>query len=211
MVTLKRYYEFCNFDNMYDGSYDYIRNVSDILHTHEKVIKYATWLPCSHNYLSKETFNKGINQRENLVYAKTLELWNQHGYTAENLGNHGEVFLHLNKEMQSLFNDLATVLQIKNPQGKITIQPPGSSFPLHVDAFLEQYSKKYDVKENSVRRYCIFLTDWEIGHFFGIGKKTLNTWKTGDVIHWENNMPHATSNAGLVNKVSLNITGTINE
>jgi hypothetical protein len=104
---------------------------------------------------------------------------------------------------------LAEELNLSSPQGKITIQPPGSCFPLHIDAFTESYSKTYNVETKSIKRYCVFLSEWQIGQFFGVGNSSIDSWNVGDIITWGNNVPHATANASLTNKLSLNITGTL--
>ena len=57
-------------------------------------------------------------------------------------------------------------------------------------------------------RILIQLTDWEPGQFWGYGNYQYHMWSAGDVTTFDwLNVPHCTANAGLVPRVTLQITG----
>lgn len=208
-MNLNEYYNSAGFDGNYKFSYYYVTNVKNEVLKYTDIINDLSSSPLDHNYLEPETYNHAITQTENPIYAKTLKMWNSAGYTQQNIGNLADLMCHKNKNMQDLFKNLGDRLNLNNPQGKITIQPPGSCFPLHIDGFSQIYANKYNVHPESVQRYCIFLTKWEIGHFFGVGQCTIDNWNIGDVFTWPSLMPHATANASVSNKISLSIVGIL--
>ena len=53
----------------------------------------------------------------------------------------------------------------------------------------------------------ILLEDWSWGHSFTAGNSTITQWKQGDIVYWEPYMFHCGANAGMIDKITLNVTG----
>jgi len=94
------------------------------------------------------------------------------------------------------------------------IIPPGQCMPVHGDtySYLMRYMAsdfseiKYDLKKD-VRRYLMFLTDWEWGQSIGAGNVLKWQWKKGDIFKWDHKLLHWSSNAGMKPVVFFEITG----
>lgn len=88
-------------------------------------------------------------------------------------------------------------------------QPPGSFIPNHTDKYY-LFKKKYDIKsEQQIVRYCVFLEDWQPGHYFEVEGKPLLNWQSGDVCVLEKDVPHRSANAGMNYKYTAQITGVL--
>tara|TARA_R110002051_G_scaffold49557_1_gene96685 strand:+ start:2115 stop:2768 length:654 start_codon:yes stop_codon:yes gene_type:complete len=91
---------------------------------------------------------------------------------------------------------------------------PGQCMPVHDDtyAYLQKYMKrdypevKYDAVEN-IRRYLVFLTDWEWGQCLGAGNTIEHQWTAGDVYAWKHKMLHWSSNSSMKPMAFFEITG----
>lgn len=90
---------------------------------------------------------------------------------------------------------------------------PGQCMPVHDDTY--SYLIKYlstefpEIKYNvlDIKRYCVFLTDWNWGQSFGAGNTIASQWKIGDVYTWKHKMLHWCSNSSLDPIVFFEITG----
>ena len=84
-------------------------------------------------------------------------------------------------------------------------QNPGMVIPEHTDAyykFKEQHGYRGDIE-----RWCIFLQDWQPGHYFDMNSKPIVQWKKGDYVELKEGIPHRGSNSGNVPKYTGQITG----
>ena len=84
-------------------------------------------------------------------------------------------------------------------------QNPGMVIPEHTDAyykFKEQHGYRGDIE-----RWCIFLQDWQPGHYFDMNSKPILQWKKGDYVKLKEGIPHRGSNSGNVPKYTAQITG----
>ena len=84
-------------------------------------------------------------------------------------------------------------------------QNPGMVLPEHTDAyykFKEQHGYRGDIE-----RWCIFLQDWQPGHYFDMNSKPIVQWKKGDYVELKEGIPHRGSNSGNVPKYTAQITG----
>jgi hypothetical protein len=91
---------------------------------------------------------------------------------------------------------------------RIHVQVPGQVWNLHLDK-LEKWNPE---NPDSVLRVQIQLTDWEPGQFWSYGNYHHSMWSAGDVttFNWQH-VPHATANAGLEPRVTLQVTGVQTE
>ena len=84
-------------------------------------------------------------------------------------------------------------------------QNPGMTLPEHTDSyfkFKEQHGYRGDIE-----RWCVFLQDWQPGHYFDMNGEPIVKWKKGDYVELEEGVPHRGSNSGKVPKYTAQITG----
>ena len=90
------------------------------------------------------------------------------------------------------------------------LQPPGNTVPVHRDTFF-RIKKRFPDNTCLKVRANIYLEDWKIGHFlqYEIDKEWNNSthWSAGDGFVWDDKHLHLSSNAGMNNKYTLQISG----
>jgi hypothetical protein len=91
-------------------------------------------------------------------------------------------------------------------------QPPGMFTNPHYDSFIG-YCQKNSIDQQQatkVKRYIVFLEDWEWGQSFCFPEHTFTNWQKGDVITWPYLTWHSTANAGFKNRLVITVTGIEN-
>ena len=90
------------------------------------------------------------------------------------------------------------------------LQPPGCVVPYHRDTFF-QISQQYPDRKETKVRANIYLEDYKLGQFIQyVDQDQIHTsvnWKGGDGFMWDSNILHLSSNAGMQDKVTLQISG----
>jgi hypothetical protein len=93
------------------------------------------------------------------------------------------------------------------------LQPPGCVVPLHRDTFF-QITKQYPNRTDLKVRANIYLEDYKLGQFIQYqtddGYKTSIDWKQGEGFIWDSNVLHLSSNSGMENKYTLQVSGFLN-
>jgi hypothetical protein len=115
-------------------------------------------------------------------------------------------------DFPKLFEHFIKISKLSNASASIVKQYPGNILPWHYDThvtFKDLIKKNKKFKNKKIIRYMVFLTDWSWGHYFGIGNNVIHQWKAGDMITWQPYMHHCGSNSGMAPKITLNITGFI--
>jgi hypothetical protein len=113
---------------------------------------------------------------------------------------------NLNWQLPLELQDLAQRFAFHDSMARIHVQHPGQVWNLHLDK-LEKWCREDPSK---VMRVMIQLTDWQPGHFWIYGNYHFSGWRAGDVTTFDwINVPHATANAGLVPRVTLQVTGIV--
>lgn len=100
----------------------------------------------------------------------------------------------------------------KNKLGiSLFIQPPGHTIWSHVDTFSSFIRRTGDAKPDysRLRRYMIFVRDWDWGHFFHMGNACLSQWRAGDLYNITPGVFHGSANAGLSPKITIHWSGEI--
>lgn len=122
--------------------------------------------------------------------------------------NTNEFYQIFSYQYPELFQKFIDFTGLENGVSSIILQPPGNILGWHQDAFV-QFRKKYPKKSknNRVIRYMVLMEDWDWGHSFTAGNSTITQWKQGDVVFWEPYMFHCGANAGMQDKITLNVTG----
>jgi hypothetical protein len=82
--------------------------------------------------------------------------------------------------------------------------------PLHRDTFF-QISKQYPDRTDLKVRANIYLEDWKLGQFIQYQTedtyKTSVDWQKGSGFMWDSEVLHLSSNAGMQDKYTLQISG----
>jgi hypothetical protein len=94
------------------------------------------------------------------------------------------------------------------------LQPPGNTVPIHRDTFF-QINKRYPDDTRLKVRANIYLEDWKVGHFLQYQEADKNWhnsthWKQGEGWMWDSKHLHLSSNAGMNDKYTLQISGFLN-
>lgn len=86
---------------------------------------------------------------------------------------------------------------------------PGDVLPQHGDLYV-RYRDIYGVQDiTMIRRYIVFLEDWQSGHYFEIDGEPVVGWKAGDGVYWQGDTPHLAANMGSTPRYTLQITGIL--
>jgi hypothetical protein len=92
------------------------------------------------------------------------------------------------------------------------LQPPGCVVPYHRDTFFQIFQRYPDRKELKVRAN-IYLEDYKLGQFIQyVDHNKIQTsvdWQAGDGFLWDSDILHLSSNAGMQNKYTLQVSGFI--
>jgi hypothetical protein len=113
-------------------------------------------------------------------------------------------------ETQVDYIELGKQLGIEVVTVSTIMQPPGCTVPLHRDTFYAINQKYPDRKELKVRAN-IYLEDYKIGQFIQYqdesGYSTSSDWVAGEGFLWDNNVLHLSTNAGMQDKYTLQVSG----
>jgi hypothetical protein len=95
------------------------------------------------------------------------------------------------------------------------IQRPGQMLMYHHDlyyAIIRDEDPELSWKPEKLRRFVIFMEDWQPGHVWIAGNTTYSHWKAGECITWSwVDMPHGTANLSPNSRYSLHLTGYMGE
>jgi hypothetical protein len=86
---------------------------------------------------------------------------------------------------------------------------PGTVLPEHSDTY-KKFREIYSVADDAViRRYVIFLENWQSGHYIEIDDGPVTKWIQGWGAFWNGDTPHIAANIGRTDRYTLQITGVI--
>lgn len=89
--------------------------------------------------------------------------------------------------------------------------PPGTVLPEHSDTY-KKFREIYAIPDSAViRRYVVFLENWQSGHYFEIDSAPVVNWICGKGVFWHDDVPHIAANLGKSHRYTLQITGVIDE
>ena len=117
------------------------------------------------------------------------------------------VLVSSNSNLPPVLQKITDLFAFEKPLARVLTQLPGEMWNLHIDK-LQKYCDHVPDTPEKIMRLSVHLSDWEPGHFWSYGNHTHSHWKFGDVhtFDWMH-VPHCTANAGLIPRLSLNITG----
>jgi len=101
--------------------------------------------------------------------------------------------------------------ELKHVGVSLFVQPPGHCIPSHVDTY-SSFKRRTGIsgEYTNLRRYMIFVSDWDWGHFFHWGNHCLNQWKAGDFWDLRGGVYHGSANAGVTPKITIHWSGELN-
>ena len=143
--------------------------------------------------------------RPNDSLQRKSEEYDQEEYDLERIGMAKDaVVTNLNYELTPELQKIGDSFELDNSMSRLHVQWPGQVWNLHLDK-LEKWMPEDPAK---VQRYFVQLTDWQQGHYWNFGNYTWQGWRAGDCVTFDwQNVPHATANAGLSPRVTLQVTG----
>jgi len=113
-------------------------------------------------------------------------------------------------ETQINYKELSEKLGIEVITVSTIMQPPGCTVPLHRDTFF-QITKKYPDRKELKVRANIYLENYKIGQFIQYqennGYTTSIDWATGDGFIWDSEVLHLSTNGGMENKYTMQVSG----
>ena len=89
-------------------------------------------------------------------------------------------------------------------------QRPGNTIPLHIDRFFKLRQKANDTSKQPVRAN-IFLEDWKMGHILQFENDVISKWKKHTGFMFNDEVLHLSSNCGMENKYTLQISGFLKD
>jgi len=119
-----------------------------------------------------------------------------------------EEFGHWYEPLAAMFPNLK-----KDKMGiSLFIQMPGHTIWSHVDTYSSFIRRTKGPANYSVlRRYMVFVKDWDWGHFFHYGNHCFNQWQAGDCWDLRPGIYHGSANAGVNPKITIHWSGEIND
>lgn len=143
--------------------------------------------------------------REQALLALKNNSHNEHNSQYFKIAN--EEFEHWEEPLRNLFPEFG-----KDKLGiSLFIQPPGHTIWSHVDTFSSFIRRTGDSRPDysNLRRYMIFVRDWDWGHFFHMGNANLGQWRSGDLYNITPGVFHGSANAGFSPKITIHWSGEI--
>lgn len=127
-----------------------------------------------------------------------------------------QYFKIANEEFEHWFEPLANLFPGfgRDKMGiSLFIQPPGHNIWSHVDTYSSFIRRTGDEKPDytRLRRYMIFVRDWDWGHFFHWGNTCINQWQAGDFWDLQPGVYHGSANAGINPKITIHWSGELEE
>ena len=91
------------------------------------------------------------------------------------------------------------------------LQPPGCTVPYHRDTFY-QINQRYPDRTDLKVRANIYLEDYKLGQFIQYVDEdekilTSSDWSAGDGFIWDSKILHLSTNAGMQDKYTLQVSG----
>jgi hypothetical protein len=172
------------------------------------VLKYEK----DYTYVGKCTVN--LDNFSN-IQKKTVNFWRE-GRPEKEIFSENIYDLHWYDINDVRVKNIASMLELQDYKISIQTLNPGKCIGAHYDEVssyhldLKEKDSKYDEKtpDELMNIYIIFLTDWEHGQAFMIGRDCYNQWKKGDIISFPWYMKHSTVNASTTDRTIMYVVGT---
>lgn len=127
--------------------------------------------------------------------------------------HNSQYFKIANEELDHWQTPLAKMfpkLKQDNMGISLFVQMPGHTIWSHVDTYSSFIRRTKGPADYSVlRRYMVFVKDWDWGHFFHYGNHCFNQWKAGDCWDLRPGIYHGSANAGINPKITIHWSGEL--
>lgn len=180
-----------------DVFYDSVTHIGNIKCDFTETVKKAI-----ENSSSATWATRGYKGKENAIPSQDLL---EEEYDLERIGaGKNLIITNLNWELDEKLQKIVDLFALKDCMSRVHVQMPGQVWNLHIDK-LQKWCPK---NPNKVWRIMIQLTDWQPGHFWGLGNYVYKDWTAGHVttFRWQDT-PHCTANAGHTPRVTFQLTG----
>jgi hypothetical protein len=135
-----------------------------------------------------------------------VETWQQLGFTQHRFT--GDMY-DMRQPEPDIVAAVRSRLPLKHFCWSFYRMRPGDVLPAHSDTY-QAFRRLYDLAPQArIRRYVIFLEDWQSGHYFEIDGVPVTQWVAGDAVLWHDGVVHAAANLGSTHRYTLQITGVI--
>lgn len=135
-----------------------------------------------------------------------VRAWQQLGWTQQRFT--GDLY-DMRSPEPDWINPFRAWLPMKHWSWSVYRMRPGDALPQHRDTY-QRFSEIYGIADiNTIRRYVIFLENWQSGHYFEIDGVPITNWVTGTGIYWQGDAPHLAANLGSEPRYTLQITGVV--
>ena len=84
----------------------------------------------------------------------------------------------------------------------------GTILPTHRDRYV-RYVELHGLqgRELSIRRAVVYLENWRPGHYAEFDGEPYVSWRAGDAVIWQYDLPHMAANLGLDPRYTVQVTG----
>jgi hypothetical protein len=190
------------------SSWHFDYTISEAEDTFPPLFRVAGRIECDFNFLLEHT-GKAIHTADEISpVIKNSEHTDMKNWGYRNWG-------HAVSDPDERIKEIASLLQLTDPEVKLHTQSPGYCKWMHLDSICSyiRRSKIQTMEEvEKIHRFFVMLTPWEPGHFIIFGNSIFKQWKAGDIVWFDwRNAPHATANAGHHDRQLLRVTGIVNE
>ena len=128
--------------------------------------------------------------------------------------NNSQYFKTANEEFGEFYEPLKEMFpKLKRDKMGISmfVQPPGHTIWSHVDTYSSFIRRTGDDKPDysKLRRYMVFVRDWDFGHFFHYGNHCFSQWEAGECWDLTPGVIQSSANAGFSPKITIHWSGEI--
>ena len=131
------------------------------------------------------------------------------------------------KDLAEHFEPLWDMMDMKDQNMSLFVQMPGHTIPVHADVYSSFIRLNPDTFKDGkitaddweqadawsdfskMRRYTLFVNDWDWGQFYQQGNNCLSQWKAGDLWQIPMGLVHSSANAGINPKLTFHWSGNM--
>ena len=141
------------------------------------------------------------------IYEQALQHVADNPYNEHNT----QYFKFANEDLDHWYEPMKALFpQLKKMGVSLFVQPPGHCIPSHVDTYSSFMRRTGEYPDyTKLKRYMVFVSDWDWGHFFHYGNHCINQWRGGDLWDLKGGIYHGSANAGITPKITIHWSGEV--
>lgn len=137
-----------------------------------------------------------------------LEEWQELGYTQTRFT--GDMY-DMRQPEPDWMQEFRDTFPMQHFSWSVYRMRPGDVLPNHADTYA-RFREIYNISDvNSIRRYVIFLEDWQSGHYLELDGEPVLPWQAGQGVFWHGDVLHLAANIGKTPRYTLQLTGVMYE